>query len=213
MLTPLSITLPPPSTPPKSYKNGRSGRAFDPSKYSTRLVAFKLAYLGKRYNGFEYSPGHKTPLPTIEEELWKAFNRARLIFPKDGTNPVNPGEVNFEGCEYTKCGRTDKGVSAFGQVIGIRVRSNRPLGKKKAITEAGTQVDNIVGEPSSLTPRENVSPEDQFNTLPREHSAEMRSPALSLTNPDPETTPALESDQETENQDYEDDLNFDPIQD
>lgn len=39
------------------------------------------------------------------------------------------GEPNWEGCEYSKCGRTDRGVSAFGQVVGIRVRSNRPLSK------------------------------------------------------------------------------------
>ena len=42
-------------------------------------------------------------------------------------NPsLEPGEPNWEGCEYSKCGRTDKGVSAFAQVVGIRVRSNRP---------------------------------------------------------------------------------------
>lgn len=54
------------------------------------------------------------------------MNKARLLFPTD-TSSTNAGEVNWEGCEYSKCGRTDKGVSAFGQVIGIRVRSNRPL--------------------------------------------------------------------------------------
>jgi len=35
-------------------------------------------------------------------------------------------DCNWEGCEYSKCGRTDKGVSAFGQVISLKVRSNRP---------------------------------------------------------------------------------------
>ena len=42
---------------------------------------------------------------------------------------LGPDEPNWEGCEYSKCGRTDKGVSAFGQVIGIRVRSNRPVNR------------------------------------------------------------------------------------
>lgn len=37
--------------------------------------------------------------------------------------------AHWDGCEYSKCGRTDKGVSSFGQVIGIRVRSNKPLPK------------------------------------------------------------------------------------
>ncbi|MCJ1282655.1 hypothetical protein MMC26_001980 [Xylographa opegraphella] len=117
-----------PPSPPGRPKNARAEREFDPSKYSTRLIALKLAYLGQRYNGFEHHANNKTPLPTIEEEIWKALMKARLIFP---TEPlVTEGEVNWEGCDYSKCGRTDKGVSAFGQVIGIRVRSNRPLTKE-----------------------------------------------------------------------------------
>ena len=86
----------------------------------------KFAYLGQRYNGFEHHANNTTPVPTVEEALWKGLIKARLIFP---TEPLSSktGEVNWEGCEYSKCGRTDRGVSAFGQVIGIRVRSNRPL--------------------------------------------------------------------------------------
>lgn len=54
------------------------------------------------------------------------MSKAKLIFP--APNPaLNDGEPNWEGCEYSKCGRTDKGVSAYGQVISLRVRSNRPL--------------------------------------------------------------------------------------
>ena len=48
-----------------------------------------------------------------------------MIFPTDPS--AAEGQVSWEGCEYSKCGRTDKGVSAFGQVIAIRVRSNRSL--------------------------------------------------------------------------------------
>lgn len=140
----------PPKQPPK---------AFDASKYSTRLIALKFAYLGQGYNGFEHHQNNKTPLPTIEEELWKALVKTRLINPtptKENGTPEDGqvkyggkgngaydrigkstfekwdregADVNWEGCEYSKCGRTDRGVSAFGQVIGVRVRSNRPLPK------------------------------------------------------------------------------------
>ena len=34
-----------------------ANRTFDPSKYSSRFVAFKFAYLGQRYNGFEHAVG------------------------------------------------------------------------------------------------------------------------------------------------------------
>lgn len=113
-------------SPERKPKNTRANREFDPSRYSFRHIALKFAYLGQRYNGLEFHPNNKTPLPTVEEELWKALNKARLVSPTP--NPLlDPGEPNWEGCEYSKCGRTDKGVSAFGQVIGIRVRSNRPV--------------------------------------------------------------------------------------
>jgi tRNA pseudouridine38/39 synthase len=99
----------------------------DPSKYSTRFIALKFAYLGKRYGPFEYSP--ETLLPSIEEELWKALTTACLIFPKD------PSIVDWSCCDFTKCGRTDVGVSSFGQVVSLRVRSKRPLPEKQQKVE------------------------------------------------------------------------------
>ena len=132
----------PPKLPRRrSQSQSRRGSPFDPSKYSTRHIALKFAYLGGRYNGYEHANGNITPLPTIEEVMWKALRKARLISPP-GTSAdestevvwdsaermkIGPLDVSWEGCEYSKCGRTDRGVSAFGQVVGVRVRSNRPL--------------------------------------------------------------------------------------
>ncbi|KAF2683097.1 pseudouridylate synthase 3 [Lentithecium fluviatile CBS 122367] len=141
----------PPRQPPK---------AFDASKYSTRLIALKFAYLGQKYNGFEHHNNNTTPLPTIEEELWKALMKTRLINPTpsardtpryNGTDrktfaawDQNGAAVNWEGCEYSKCGRTDRGVSAFGQVIGIRVRSNRSLPRPSA--SLSVAAEDLAGE-------------------------------------------------------------------
>jgi tRNA pseudouridine38/39 synthase len=188
------VATPPP--PSAKAKKGVQEREFDPSKYSTRLIALKLSYLGKNYNGFEHHIGNITPLPTIEEELWQALIRARLIFPKDAS-PLKPGEVNWEGCEYSKCGRTDKGVSAFGQVIGIRVRSNRPLPKKKDI-----RVETE--EPGAVK-------EDWHNTLPRRGSIELASPPLYPSQL--ELNPAEEMDGLSllDDPDYEEALAFDPV--
>jgi tRNA pseudouridine38/39 synthase len=116
-------------------------RKMDPNKYSTRFIALKLAYLGKNYGGFEFQA--MANAPSIEEELWNALTKACLIFTEDER------VVDFDCCEYSKCGRTDKGVSAFGQVIGLRVRSNRPVPKKKQrLSESGEAmvVDNQSGE-------------------------------------------------------------------
>ncbi|KAK5475400.1 pseudouridine synthase deg1 [Exophiala xenobiotica] len=147
---PLGLRTPSPSP------SGRS-RPFDPSLYSTRHIALKFAYLGGRYNGFEHANGNINPKPTIEEVLWKALRKARLISPTLSAGADDKMEVlwsaharmrrytrgdtpedyengakvrldlNWEGCQYSKCGRTDKGVSAFGQVVGVRVRSNKPI--------------------------------------------------------------------------------------
>lgn len=115
-------------------KKKKADKKIDPSRYTTRLVAFKLAYIGKNYGGFEFQAS--SSLSTIEEELWKALVKSCLIWPQ------NPEEVRWDDWEYSKCGRTDRGVSAFGQVIGVRVRSNRPLPRK---TE-----ENLVGEDAEM---------------------------------------------------------------
>ncbi|KAH7346780.1 pseudouridine synthase [Rhexocercosporidium sp. MPI-PUGE-AT-0058] len=203
-----NLSLTTPKAEQKSFKKPRAERTFDPSKYSTRLIAFKLAYLGKRYNGFECQKS-VTPLPTIEEELWKAFNKGRLIFPNI-TNPLQPGEVNWEGCEYSKCGRTDKGVSAFGQVIGIRVRSNRPLGKRKEkkaaddLKEGDTIEDKSpVGASAGL--------DGGFNTYARDNSVEMSSPALAPSRLPEQEFPTADLDLSDPN--FEEALNFDPVAD
>ncbi|PYH82886.1 pseudouridine synthase [Aspergillus uvarum CBS 121591] len=127
--------------PPKP-KPAKVRREIDPSKYNTRFIALKFAYLGQRYNGLEHANGNATPLPTIEEEIYKALRKTRLIFPTDTSGDdfvdnyapreVKPYWINWDGCQYSKAGRTDRGVSAFGQVVGMRVRSTRPMRKTDA---------------------------------------------------------------------------------
>jgi tRNA pseudouridine38/39 synthase len=162
----------PPKAPPK---------AFDASKYSTRLIALKFAYLGQRYNGFEHHKNNTTPLPTIEEEVWKALVKTRLISPQptrgDETdyNRVDRkkfvtwdregADVNWDECEYSKCGRTDRGVSAFGQVIGVRVRSNKPLTIQIPTSSAGQEDAQEGEDTTTLTDSEPKSPVKPFNDL------------------------------------------------
>ncbi|KAJ9149391.1 Pseudouridylate synthase 3 [Pleurostoma richardsiae] len=125
-------------------------KSIDPSRYSTRYIALKFAYLGKNYNGFEYQASGE--MPTIEEELWKALVKSCLIFPE------RPDEVDWTCCEYSKCGRTDRGVSAFGQVVGLRVRSNKPLRRKRIETavEGGEGEGNAATEKASEQEAEEV---------------------------------------------------------
>ncbi|KAI0998957.1 hypothetical protein K3495_g9238 [Podosphaera aphanis] len=190
-------------------KERRPPRPFDPSKYSTRLVAFKLAYLGKNYNGFEFHANNPTPRPTIEEELWKAFNKAKLIFPSKGQ-----AIGDWEGCEYSKCGRTDKGVSAFGQVIGLRVRSNRPLGKRKKTQKAqgierGESGELVTDDLMSNIQTNQTVGSNSFDTTPRESAVELAAMPL-LCSPTRSRIKIVDEDPDNS---FEHDLNFDPIAD
>lgn len=147
----LMLQQQPPAAP--KGKPRKPPKPFDPSRYHTRLIALKFAYLGKEYNGYEHHVNNVTPLPTVEETLWKALMKTKLILPtmKEGQGP---DEVNWDGTEYSKCGRTDKGVSAFGQVVGIRVRSNRP--KSTMEMEKDIETATLGGDEQSM-PVDNAS--------------------------------------------------------
>lgn len=64
--------------------------------------AFLVAYDGTRYFGFVRQPG----LPTVEAELLKAFERFELY-------------REFSRTRYRVAARTDRGVSALGQVVAL----------------------------------------------------------------------------------------------
>lgn len=87
-------------------------KTFDHTKHGSQHIAFKIAYIGWRYKGFA-SQAHTEE--TVEEELFKALKKTCLI-----------GER--EGACYSRCGRTDRGVSAFGNVIALHVRSTATQG-------------------------------------------------------------------------------------
>ncbi|KAJ7280206.1 pseudouridine synthase [Mycena rebaudengoi] len=101
-------TTPP---PPNRRRLWRS-KEFDFSSYPRRKIALKFCYSGWDYHGLVVQ-ADPTPLPTVEGVLFKALARARLIDPDAG----------LEGCGWERCGRTDCGVSAGGQVISLWVRS------------------------------------------------------------------------------------------
>lgn len=83
--------------------------------------------------------------------MWKALMKARLIFPTTPVAGPESEDVNWEGCGYSKCGRTDKGVSAYGQVIGLRVRSNRPLTKQGPLSRKESAAADAFNDRSGLS--------------------------------------------------------------
>ncbi|XP_077224278.1 pseudouridine synthase family protein isoform X2 [Tasmannia lanceolata] len=77
--------------------------------HAKRYVALKIMYFGQRFYGFASEAQMD---PTIESEIFKALAKARL-------SASDKAEV-----QYSRCGRTDKGVSSIGQVISLFLRSN-----------------------------------------------------------------------------------------
>ncbi|CAO3598183.1 unnamed protein product [Absidia cylindrospora] len=92
-------------------KSRKQQRPFDMTKYCQRRIALKVAYLGWRYAGFA-AQGDEINIPTVEGQLFSALEHCKLI-------------VDWESCDYSRCGRTDRGVSGLGQVIILNVPSKR----------------------------------------------------------------------------------------
>ncbi|KAL5981010.1 hypothetical protein ACLOJK_028930 [Asimina triloba] len=65
-----------------------------------RFVALKIMYFGQRFYGFASEAQMD---PTVESEIFKALEKTKLLVS------------GKKDAQYSRCGRTDKGVSATGQ--------------------------------------------------------------------------------------------------
>eukprot|EP00079_Xenopus_tropicalis_P029983 XP_012825700.1 PREDICTED: tRNA pseudouridine(38/39) synthase isoform X2 [Xenopus tropicalis] len=92
--------------PSHTKQKQRPQRAFDFSAHPKQHVALRLAYLGWGYQGFASQENTKN---TVEETVFNALIKTRLVESRQTSN-------------YHRCGRTDRGVSALGQVISLDLR-------------------------------------------------------------------------------------------
>lgn len=121
-------------TPPKRKKQ----KTFDFSKYSKRKIALRFSYLGWNYQGLALQ-GEPTELPTVEEKIMEALFKVKLI-----------GSLEQQDCEFSRCGRTDRGVSAMNQVISLVVRSNLTEEELKDSKNDEKEIDYIKSLNQSL---------------------------------------------------------------
>ncbi|KAJ4460033.1 putative tRNA pseudouridylate synthase [Paratrimastix pyriformis] len=171
------------ATPPTSGKSHREARkkdakAFDVNQHGRRYVAMRLAYLGEKYNGFAIQPN--TP-DTIEGHLFEALEKTRLI-------------ADRTSCSYSRCGRTDKGVSAFGQVIALYVRSNFTEGPGVYPPIAAPAAASATPAASPAPPADDAAPKAPAadpSSPPTPAEAAASTPAASpAAAPAPEVAPA-----------------------
>ncbi|GMT13392.1 hypothetical protein PFISCL1PPCAC_4689, partial [Pristionchus fissidentatus] len=83
-------------------------RPFDFAAHPKRKIALRFFYYGWKFDGLVQQNNTEN---TVEKHLMDALIKTRLI--------ENPDE-----CDLSRCGRTDKGVSAFKQVAALVVRSS-----------------------------------------------------------------------------------------
>ena len=88
---------------------------FDMSHHGVRHVALRIAYIGTNYFGFSGVTENRGDL-TVEMELFRVLEKSKLA--------INPAV----DCNYAKCGRTDRGVHGFGQVVSLHLRSKYNAG-------------------------------------------------------------------------------------
>ena len=105
----------------KSSMKKDTGRKLDFTKSHKRHVLIKFLYLGWDYEGYVIQE-HTNE--TIEFYLFEALSKICLIEARETSN-------------YNRCGRTDKGVSAFEQVISIDVRSK--VKPEEQMSQAGIE--------------------------------------------------------------------------
>jgi tRNA pseudouridine38/39 synthase len=114
--------------PPKAKK------AFNFANFPSCHAVFKVAYHGQDHAGLAK---HATTTNTIETIFCEALKRVRLI-PDEGP------------AKFSRCGRTDKGVSALGNAFSLIVRSsgdndNNPLDYAKMINNVLPPTVRVVG--------------------------------------------------------------------
>ena len=91
--------------PPK-HKHEALFQNFRQEKY-----ALKIMYVGTNYNGVEFQEMSQN---TVEGFLFRCLYGLSLV------------EEPYPGKEYSRAARTDKGVSAYGNVIALNLRTSVP---------------------------------------------------------------------------------------
>lgn len=122
----------------------KQARPFDFSRFATRYIALQFSYEGGSYAGFASNGDDEEE--TVEAHLLMALIKTKLI----------PDRAS--AC-VSRCGRTDKGVNALRQVVGLRVRSSLPM-KPQA------------GEDATTATHENGTPPKDIWSTPYETQTE-----------------------------------------
>ena len=88
----------------------------------TRHIALQFHYDGAHYTGLAQNIGQDDKDNSVERALFQALTKANLIDSRSRSR----SRSSSSSCGYSRCGRTDRGVSAAGQVVALRLKSAIP---------------------------------------------------------------------------------------
>jgi tRNA pseudouridine38/39 synthase len=115
----------------QSSKKSKVVKQFSMSSFVQRRVALKVAYLGWDYSGnTTMQSANLEDENTVEARLIEALIKIRLI-------------ESLESCKLSRCGRTDKGVSAWANVVALTVRSTLYGAGAAACTDPGLIIPQL----------------------------------------------------------------------
>ncbi|KAK6940081.1 Pseudouridine synthase I, TruA, alpha/beta domain [Dillenia turbinata] len=131
-----------------------------------RYVALKVMYFGQRFYGFASEAQMD---PTVESEIFGALEKTRLLVG------------DKKEIKYSRCGRTDRGVSSVGQVIALFLRSNLKGNGENGISNNNSKGHNY-GEIDYVRVLNRVLPKDirvmGWTPAPSDFSARSNSPQI-----------------------------------
>ena len=120
----------------------------------TRHIALHVYYDGGTYSGLAENIGQVNDT-SIERAVFVALKKANFITSRD------------EHCQYSRCGRTDKGVSACGQIIAMQMKSAFPIAatlQNPNHPDASDQIQNATHNNDKITNDE--LPKNSFESRP-----------------------------------------------
>ncbi|SPO31095.1 related to DEG1 - pseudouridine synthase [Ustilago trichophora] len=143
----------------KGGKKEKKPKEFDFASSPCRKIALRFSYDGAGYSGLAAQntsgPGSGSTLPTVEAVLWDALCTARLVDPAMG----------MDGAGFSRCGRTDRGVSAAGQVVALWVRSKKVNQWRARISHSEQFSSSLTSfSPTKLSPEEQAQLEAKQNS-------------------------------------------------
>jgi tRNA pseudouridine38/39 synthase len=94
----------------KRQKAASNAKLVDFAQYAQRRMAFRFSYIGANYGGLVVQTNEPN---TVEQTILTGLQKVCLIDPNDQSSYA---------CCLNRCGRTDKGVSALGNVLSINLR-------------------------------------------------------------------------------------------